>query len=343
MTHPNVRVLVLIGGPDHERPVSLLSGRAVAAALRGAGRFDVSTFDIVRPEEFALELRSILRTADVVFPVLHGRWGEGGSLQRMLEEAGAAFVGCHSEAAALAMDKVRTRDRAVLAGITVPEGAVIDANDRCPIAPPLVLKPIDEGSSINLRVVHDARTLHAARVELHPRVGPLLAERYVRGREITAGIVHGVPLPLIEIMPATPLYDYAAKYERTDTRYSMNPDIPAAAAHRCREITRTLWSLLDLRDLARADFIVDEQGRPWFLEINTMPGFTSHSLLPMAAAHAGLSMSQLCASLVDAALRRHALATGSSNHAAPPSRSTSPWPEPVLDAPVPHPIPRSTD
>ncbi len=131
----------------------------------------------------------------------------------------------------------------------------------------------------------------------------VLAESYIRGREITVGIVDGEVLPIIEIVPAVEYYDYQAKYHRDDTRYVLDPELPAAVAEAARRFTRIAWECVGCRDLARADFLVDERG-PWFLEINTMPGMTTHSLVPKAALHAGVTMTELCARLVRGALAR---------------------------------------
>lgn len=292
-------VVVLMGGPDAEREVSVLSGREVARALRACDRFEVLEQVIDRPDETALDAIG----GDVVFPVLHGHWGEGGPLQEILERLGRPYVGSGPRAAALAMDKPATKRIVSAHGVRTPPDCCIRPGDPCRLAPPLVLKPIDDGSSVDLRICLTAEEVEAARAELHPRRGPLMAERYVAGREITAGVLGGEVLPLIEITPAVAFYDYDAKYLRDDTRYTVDPDLPPRVAAACTEAALIAFHRLGCRDVGRADFIVDEHGA-WFLEINTMPGFTTHSLLPMAAAHRGLDMPALCRGLVDGALAR---------------------------------------
>lgn len=307
------RVLVLYGGPDAERPVSIMSGTSVAAALRELGRHEVVEVVIDRPT--ADELRG--HRADVVFPVLHGRYGEGGPLQELLESIGIPYVGCRPKAAALAMDKSATKTLAAAEGVPTPRARVIGPSDQLDLDPPLVLKPVDDGSSVDLRICRTAAEVDTARADLHRRRDRLMAEAFIQGREITAGIVVGLRdggaplddvLPLIEIQPAEGVYDYQAKYHRDDTRYVLDPALPAGVEDAIRRHARTIFDRLGCRDLGRVDFMVDDRG-PWLLEVNTMPGFTGHSLVPMAARHAGVEMPDLCGRLVDRALRRGHTAT----------------------------------
>jgi D-alanine-D-alanine ligase len=296
-------VLVLMGGPDAERAVSLDSGACVAKALRSSRRFRVAEAVIDAPG--AEELRRLADDAGarVVFPVLHGTWGEGGPLQEALEEAGLAYVGSRPRSARLAMDKLATKTTLRVDGVPTPIARALDERDACDVEPPLVLKPIDDGSSVDLRICRTPAEVEQARAVLHDRRGRLMAERYVAGRELTVGIVDDAALPVIEIIPAVEFYDYEAKYEREDTRYVVDPDLPAETLERCREIALLAFRRLGCRDLARVDFI-DAPGGPWFLELNTMPGFTTHSLLPMAARATGVEMPALCAGLARTALDR---------------------------------------
>lgn len=304
LKHFRPTVLVLMGGPDAEREVSLMSGCEVAAALRQDGRFNVVDQVIDRPTVF--ELKAMAARCDVVFPVLHGRFGEGGPLQEMLEQLRLPYVGCQPHAAAAAMDKAVTKDVAASAGVATPASCALNSGDACTIEPPLVLKPVDDGSSVDLRICQTKSDVDVARRELHPKRGRLLAERYIKGREVTVGIVRGEALPLIEIVPSEQVefYDYQAKYFRDDTSYVLDPNLPVTTAEQCRRMALTVFERLGCRDIARADLMIDSNGQPWFLEINTMPGFTTHSLVPMAARHAGTSMQELCACLAHAALDR---------------------------------------
>jgi len=293
-----MNVLVLKGGPDAEREVSLRSGGMVAAALRRAGAVvHEQTIDRPRLEE----LRAM--PGEVVFPVLHGPWGEGGVLQEILERDGRPYVGCAPAAARLAMDKPASKRAVAEVGVPTPDSQVLRAADRLTLSPPLVLKPCDDGSSVDLRVCGTVADAERARAELHPRRPVLLAESFIAGRELTIGLLEDRELPLIEVRPKCGLYDYEAKYNRDDTEYRLDPELPAGVADSIRRWARAAWTRLGLRDVARMDFMLDARGA-WFLEANTMPGFTDHSLVPKAAAHAGLPMEQLVIALAERALAR---------------------------------------
>jgi len=303
LNHPKPTVLVLMGGPDAEREVSLMSGREVAGALRESGRFAVNEQIIDKP---ALnDLKSLATGCAAVFPVLHGRWGEGGPLQELLEQLGVPYVGCRAKAAALAMDKMAAKTLAATDNVPTPPSRALETGDICDLEPPLVLKPIDDGSSVDLHICQTQAQVDEARNQLHPKRGRLLAERYIRGREVTVGIIGGKALPLIEIIPSKQVefYDYQAKYFRDDTRYVLEPELPPGLTERCQAIALSVFNRLGCRDIARADLMIDERG-PWFLEINTMPGFTTHSLVPMAARRTGVEMPELCARLVEGAVAR---------------------------------------
>jgi D-alanine-D-alanine ligase len=294
-------VLVLMGGPGAERAVSLESGRAVADALRACRRFGV--VDCIIDAPGLDELAALAEGCDAVFPVLHGQWGEGGALQDLLEDLALPYVGSRPRPARLAMDKLAAKTILADEGVRTPPAQRLDEGDRCTLVPPIVLKPIDDGSSVDLRICRNAAAIDRARAELHPKRGRLLAESYIAGRELTVGIIGGEVLPLIEITPAVEFYDYEAKYVRPDTRYALQPDVPSMAARQMQAWSLMAFRRLGCRDIARVDFMLDEHG-PWFLEINTMPGFTSHSLVPMAARHAGVEMPELCARLAQTALER---------------------------------------
>lgn len=301
------RVVVLMGGPDAEREVSLMSGAEIAKALAATGRYEVVPQTILRIDaEGILALRP-----DVVFPIVHGPWGEGGPLQSELERiersSGVGFVGPRSRGASLAMNKVATKAVASGLGVRTPRARQLVRGEPIDLAPPLVIKPADDGSSVDLRICRSSEEVAAARAELEPRRTNLMAEEYIAGREMTVGIVNGKVLPIIEIVPKAAFYDYEAKYIRDDTGYRLDPELAPGAADEMREATRRVFEALGLRDVARADFMVDARGA-WFLEINTAPGMTTHSLVPMASRHAGVDMPELCSRLVEAAAERGAAA-----------------------------------
>jgi D-alanine-D-alanine ligase len=223
-------------------------------------------------------------------------------MQELLEQTGVPFVGSSSIAAARAMDKECTKEIAQSVGIQTPTWSVLTEEQPCPIVPPLVLKPCNDGSSIDMAICWTATEVQSARKLLHKNRDSLLAETYINGREITVSIINGKPLPIIEIIPAKEVqtYDFAAKYERNDTQYILDPDLPP---NNCIESALLLYQTMHIRDIARVDFMFDKDGA-WLLEINTMPGFTNHSLVPMAAKSAGIEMVQLCCTLVELALNR---------------------------------------
>lgn len=303
-------VLVLAGGPDAEREVSLLSASEVAGALASLHRWSIhqQVIDRVTLEE----LRAM--PGDVIVPMLHGSFGEGGPLQDILLQDARPFVGCGPRAARLAMDKLAIKLLAHELKIPTAESCVLNPKDTAsPIPFPFVLKPIHDGSSVGLHIVHDDSQWLAARDAIladqraHPGRAYMI-ERYIKGREVTVGLLDAHALPVIEINPAAgeggdATYDYQAKYIRNDTKYTVNPTLPHGLTEALQRHATTLFTGIGARHLARADFLIDARHQPWLLEINTMPGFTTHSLVPMAARAVGLEMPALCARLIDLAWR----------------------------------------
>ncbi len=303
MGHAKLNVLVLRGGPDRECEVSLKSGAEVAAALREAGH-EVREADVM-PDDLAA-LDAFAGWGDVVFPVLHGRWGEGGDLQRVLTDRELPFVGSAAPAAELCMDKHRTKLVLEQHDILTPRYELLGPAQRPMINPPLVLKVPQEGSSFGLAICHTDQQVREALHELHNLSPKLMAEEYVAGHEITVGVIAHDPdhpaddqghsaeaIPPIHIIPAGGYYDFDAKYIRDDTQYRFDLPGPADIGQTLRSIAYHAYRCLGCRHLARVDFMLDHDGQPWCIEVNTMPGFTTHSLLPMAARQTGLSMPDL--------------------------------------------------
>jgi D-alanine-D-alanine ligase len=309
-----IRTLVLKGGPDAEHDVSMMSAAEVAAALRSAPDIEVIELEVSTPT--ASELAA--HAPDVVFPVLHGPFGEGGPMQEILESMRVAYVGCRPRAAAIAMDKVLTKTLASEMGVATPSSRELRRGEPIDLDPPMVIKPANEGSSVGLSICSSVADAERAAERLFMMGKRVLAERYIRGREVTVGIIEGARgteiLPTIEIIPSVSFYDYEAKYHRDDTHYLLDPPLPPGVAEELARATRAVWERLGCRDLARADFLVetlpDGRSVPWFLEINTMPGMTTHSLVPKAAAHRGIPMSELCAGLVRRAWERQPAPAG---------------------------------
>ena len=312
-----MRALVLRGGPDAEREVSLASGAAVVDGLRDAG-VDVDDAVIGRMTYQDLRDLAVRRGASVVFPVLHGPWGEGGALQEMLErlehERGVGFVGSGASAARAAMDKVAGKAGAsrVIDGeaVRVAPHAVLGGDghgvrDQMGIDLPVVVKPTREGSSVGAHVCRDApayaEAMAAVRADLACGGGAWMVEPMIAGREVTASVLDrgsGLEaLPIVEVVAPT-WFDFEAKYESERTRFVVAPEFEAGVIERMQRAALAIAREMGVRHLGRADFMVDRAGVAWFLEMNTMPGFTSKSLLPMAAQGVGLGFAELCAGLV---------------------------------------------
>jgi len=319
-------ILVLAGGPDAEHDVSIAGGNAVADALQKTERFRVHREAVEKLT--AAQLKTLCKEVDVVFPVLHGPFGEGGPLQRMLTDLRIAYVGSPPSAARLAMDKIATKAIALAIGVPTATACAMNPKDtECPLPLPVVVKPIHEGSTIGLHVCHSEDDYLRAHKAACKERRPYMIEPCIKGRELTVSVLDGWALPIIEITPATGIYDYEAKYERDDTTYTINPPLPPQTAQRLAQDAVRLCNTLGVRHLARVDFILDQAQQPWLLEANTMPGFTDHSLLPMAARAipgSPLSMSALCARLVELALHDAAsLRTHERAHAYTPSGDVS--------------------
>ena len=294
------RVTVLCGGPSSEREVSLQSGAAVAEALRR--RHDVTVRDIGPDDLSALDV-----AADVVFPALHGAFGEDGALQGILEQRGIRFVGSGSAASALAMDKHESKLRVQKMGLPTAEWEVIHPAEQPRLRPPCVVKPVDQGSSVCTFVVRDAADLEPAIARVCGQFGRALVERFVDGDEITVGIVGEPqagkpaiprPLPPICIRPKRGFYDYVAKYEDEATEYLFDAGHPAELYAQLARMSLAVFAEFGCRHLARIDWMVDRAARPYFLEVNTLPGFTAHSLVPKAAQRLGVSFEELVDRLV---------------------------------------------
>ena len=310
------RVLVLGGGPDAEREVSIASANGVHRGCLDAG-LDATLLIVDTPTTKDIESWD----CDVVFPVLHGRFGEGGELQARLERSGVPFVGSGYAAAALAMDKLATKLLASRLGIPTPEACVLDgaallkdAQIRSPIELPIVIKPVHDGSSVGLHICRDDPQWQGAQgavrmdIQHHPQ-RTYMIERYRPGRELTASVIASpdnpnelIALPLIEIAPKQGVYDYEAKYQRNDTVYTVNPQIDPEITVAVQTQALGICNAIGVRHLARADFLLGSDGSWTMLEVNTMPGFTATSLLPKAAGAFGLPMPMFCEHLVRCAL-----------------------------------------
>jgi D-alanine-D-alanine ligase len=289
------KVAVLLGGSSAEREISLMSGKAVLEALLSRG-VDAHAFDPAQRSLCALRDEGL----DRAFIALHGRGGEDGTVQGALEVLGIPYTGSGVMASALCMDKWRTKMVWVAGGIPTPRFALLDEHSDLAavmrdLGLPLIVKPVNEGSTIGLTKVTgaDLGELRAA-YELAARYDALvLAEEFISGQELTAAVVGDQALPLIRIEARGGDYDYQAKYFSDETRYFCPSGLPEGVERRIQELVLRAWVLLGCRGWGRADLILDAQGQPSFLEMNTAPGMTGHSLVPMAARTAGMSFEDL--------------------------------------------------
>ena len=298
-----LRITVLAGGVGPEREVSLASGAAVQAALARLGHR--ATQRDIRPDD----LRALDEPADFVFIALHGEFGEDGTLQAELERRGLPYCGSGATASQLAMNKVLAKQRFEAAGVPTPAYVVVQADsDPAALAafgPPAVVKPAASGSSVDTTIERTAEGLAAAVQRVVSRHGTVLAERYITGREFTVGILGETAVPVCEICPAGEFYDYEAKYVRDDTEYRFDLDLPAELLARMQALSVQAHQALGCAVFSRVDWMVEDGSQALYaLEVNTIPGFTSHSLLPKAAARVGVGFDELCQRIVELSLAR---------------------------------------
>jgi D-alanine-D-alanine ligase len=284
-----------------EREVSLNSGRMVLAALRSKG-VDAHAFD---PGERGLE-ELIAERFDRVFIALHGRYGEDGTIQGALELLGLPYTGSGVLASALAMDKWRTKLVWQACGVTTPHCEVLTRGTDFEgvanrLGLPLMVKPANEGSSIGMSKVRTAGALAQAYALAAKYDSLVIAESFVEGVELTGGVLGDTPLPLIRLETPRDFYDYDAKYKASDTRYIIPCGLPPDAERVIQDEVLHAFRALGCSGWGRVDLMLDRSGKPYFLEVNTSPGMTDHSLVPMAARHAGIPFEELCLRILELA------------------------------------------
>jgi D-alanine-D-alanine ligase len=295
------KVAVLMGGPSAEREISLISGKAVLAALREK-RVDAHAFDPAERDLFELRREGFARA----FIALHGRFGEDGTVQGALEVMGIPYTGSGVMASALAMDKWRTKLVWEASGIATPRYSMLRADSDFErvlrvLGLPLIVKPAREGSTLGLTKVRTAADLVPA-YEFAARFDELvLAEEFIEGQELTASILGDTALPLIRIEAPGGNYDYQNKYFTDDTRYHCPAGVRVDLEEEIRRVAVEGFRVLGCRGWGRADVMLRPDGSYSFLEMNTSPGMTGHSLVPMAAKAAGLSYPDLCLRILEAA------------------------------------------
>ena len=295
-----------MGGISEERDISIQSGNCVAEALKDAG-LNVVTADI-RPDNLNMLQDGDI---DVFFIALHGRFGEDGQLQQILEDKSLIYTGSGPAASKLAFDKWESKMAFIKAGINTPAAIPFDPKANIQqlqrqlrqLAEAYVIKPLRQGSAIGISIVDDPKSALETAQQCFSKFGDCMIEKYIPGQEITVGILDNRALPIIEIKSKNRFYDYHAKYIDDQTEYLFDTikdplliDNISAAAIDC-------FKVLGCRHFARVDFILGDDQKPYALEVNTIPGFTTHSLLPKAAEKVGLSMSKLCLKIVKATMK----------------------------------------
>ncbi|MGH2668723.1 MAG: D-alanine--D-alanine ligase, partial [bacterium] len=335
-----MRVAVLMGGNTSEREISLRTGRGMAQALRHLGH-EVLAVDAANgrllpagdeeragTSETAIAVRepaagpaalvgaSAIRDAEVVLIALHGGAGENGTLQALLDLAGKPYTGSGVMASALAMNKAMSKRVFEHAAIPTPAWLLVEAEGPLAAALlggatpaavtalglPLVVKPNEEGSTVGLTIVKEWAALPAAFREAARYGHEILLEAYIEGRELTVAVVGETALPIVEIRPKSGFYDYESKYTAGRSEYFCPADLPLAVAERVWSLGLAASRALDCRGVARVDFRLDANDVPWCLEVNTIPGMTPTSLVPMAAKAAGMSYEQVVQRMLDLAL-----------------------------------------
>ncbi len=299
----NLKVGILLGGTSPEREVSLRSGKAVEAALRGAG-FDTTLLD---PADLS-SLHNGLEEIDAAFVALHGTGGEDGTIQRLLERKKIPYTGSAPLGCRLSINKYRAKNIFRKTGIPTPESKLITLSNwekslkHFPV--PFFVKPPEDGSSLGIFLVEDFKSAKGKIKEALRRYGKLLIERRIQGREFTVGVFGTKALPVVELRPKADFYDYQSKYTKGMCEYLVPAPIAPGLTRKLQRLGLAVHKALKLRDFSRTDIMVDEKGSPYVLEANAIPGFTELSLVPKAAACAGISFQQLCLELLSSALKR---------------------------------------
>lgn len=297
------RVALLMGGWTAEREISLKSGAAVLEALKRL-RVDVQVIDVQR------DIVSVLQREryDCVFNILHGRGGEDGTIQAFLELLDIPYTGSGVLASALAMDKLRCKVAWQGAGLPTPKAQLITTEQDCEmvgrqLALPVAVKPVFEGSSVGVTKVKHAEQLLPA-WQAAREFGEVMAEQWIEGNEYTVGVLNGKALPVIRLQTANEFYDFDAKYNDAGTQYHCPSGLTDELEQQVQELALEAFDVLGCSGWGRVDLMLDSENKPWLIEVNTLPGMTDHSLVPMAAKAAGISFDELVAKILATATKK---------------------------------------
>ncbi len=302
----NLRIGVLSGGRSAEREISIKTGNAVAGSLKGSG-YNVITFDL--DENFAENLKNI----DVCFIALHGTYGEDGKVQGALDIFGIPYTGSGVLASALAMDKIKSKALFNYYGLKTPQGITVKIGEKedairkklMYIEPPYFIKPNASGSSIGCGIVNEEEELADALNNAFKYDDEVLIEKYIKGREIQFAAAFGKPLGCVEVKPNDLFYSYDAKYTKGKTEYLVNPDLTKEEYAECESAAVRANEIIGCRGVSRTDIILSREGGAYILELNTLPGLTELSLVPMIAGNKGISFNELVEDIIeDAVLKK---------------------------------------
>jgi len=295
-----VRIGVLYGGWSSEREISILSGMRVASALKNRG-YEVVEIDVGRDIADVLSNNHI----DMAYVMLHGKPGEDGTIQGLLETVGIPYTGSGVLASALAINKVLTKKVFQFSEILTPEFKYPVNSDEIPFDPPYLIKPVSEGSSVGMTLVRDKKQ-HRKAISKAREYGDSFVEKYINGKEITIGILGDLALPILELVPKKEFYDYEAKYTKGMTEFIIPARLDDAMTKKSKEIALKAHRVLGCRDFSRVDFVV-EGGNAYVIEVNTIPGMTELSDIPAEACAMGIEYDELIERILKLALRRYGM------------------------------------
>ncbi|MDR1701492.1 MAG: D-alanine--D-alanine ligase [Sporomusaceae bacterium] len=306
----NKKIAVVMGGPTTEREVSLNTGKAILAALQAKG-YNATAIDL-NPALFIEQLKK--EKIEMVFNAIHGKYGEDGLMQGVLEFLDIPYTGSGVFASAAAMDKKVSKNLFLAGGISTPPARLYAKSDFGDLAElsggiardlglPVVIKPNAQGSSIGVNIVTEESQLESALAEVFKYSGEALAEKFIDGKELTVAILDTEIFPVIEIVPNSGKYDYHSKYTKGATTYLVPAPLAADVTAKVQKLALEAYRVLDCRGVARVDIMLAADDTPYVLEVNTVPGMTATSLVPKAAAAAGLDFPDLCERILFAAVR----------------------------------------
>jgi D-alanine-D-alanine ligase len=301
-------ILVVMGGPSEEREISLKSGRAVLSSLKSMG-LNATGLELISEEPsayFKKKLEEII--PDVCFLAIHGRFGEDGKAQELLASMGIPYTGSGPEASLMAFNKLASKEIFLKNNIPTPPYLSLKRGEAFEnignyISYPFVIKPACQGSTIGVSIVKTKDELPDA-IDIAFRYGDwILVEKFIKGRELTVGILNKIALPVIEIRPRQAIFDYNSKYHSPDTEYIVPADISPEVENEVKRLGMLSHTSLGLKDLSRIDLILGEDGIPYILEANTIPGLSERSLFPKACKAYGISFEEMCVMLVELCLK----------------------------------------